>query len=310
MGDLIVTLPVLRALRVSYPAARLTLAGDPRWRFLAEGMDPVLCDAFEDATSARWALLLDAPGATDRAWLRQFDLAYLCASDPDGSLHALFAELGFSESPTSGAHRRVVWCAPKPVDCLAAEHFGRPLSAFGLGPVARRVDLAVPQALRESMRARAGLVDVTIHPGSSNPRRNEPWAFWSETARHLRAAGLRIAWAAGYAEEHLIPLVRAEASSAREFLLEGAAVEQLASLLSLAVVHLGHDTGATHLAAALGLRVHAVFSLSAAEVWAPPGSLVQVWRRGRVTPALLAEAVCAAPELRVQARRSGAPSLN
>jgi ADP-heptose:LPS heptosyltransferase len=157
--------------------------------------------------------------------------------------------------------------------------------------VADRLDLRVPDEVRDAARARHGRVDVTLHPGSSSPARNQPLGFWLDVASRLRAVGVRIAWCAGYAEEGLHRTLLDETARTGEPLLAGGTVLELAALLSLARVHLGHDTGATHLAGALGLRVEAVFGPSDPAIWAPPGPHVRVWRASETRAGELADAV-------------------
>ena len=55
----------------------------------------------------------------------------------------------------------------------------------------------------------------------------------------------------------------------------------LAALLSRASLFIGHDSGITHLAAASGAPVLALFGPTDPEIWAPPGEGVQVLRGGK-----------------------------
>ena len=70
-------------------------------------------------------------------------------------------------------------------------------------------------------------------------------------------------WTAG-PEEHLPEAQRFESTA------------DLAMWLAGARVYIGNDSGVTHLAAALGVPVIAIFVATPPEVWAPRGSNVSV----------------------------------
>ncbi|MFA5264859.1 MAG: glycosyltransferase family 9 protein, partial [Opitutaceae bacterium] len=62
--------------------------------------------------------------------------------------------------------------------------------------------------------------------------------------------------------------------------LANAPLPELARRLRLSHLHLGHDTGITHLAAAVGTPCIALFGPSDPELWAPQGNQVSVVKRG------------------------------
>jgi ADP-heptose:LPS heptosyltransferase len=72
-----------------------------------------------------------------------------------------------------------------------------------------------------------------------------------------------VAWCAG-PEEHLEGAVRIEN------------LYELAGWLRSARIYIGNDSGITHLAAAAGAKVVAIFGPSDPDVWAPRGDRVRV----------------------------------
>lgn len=96
---------------------------------------------------------------------------------------------------------------------------------------------------------------IAIHPFSGSRRKNWPLARFRELADGL---GTEVRWLAGPEEE-----------------LPGA--ERFDSLYDLAVwlqgasLYVGNDSGITHLAAAIGVPVVAIFQASDPAVWAPRG---------------------------------------
>ena len=101
---------------------------------------------------------------------------------------------------------------------------------------------------------------VVIHPFSGSPRKN-----WPLESFHTLAARLDfpVRWCAGPGES-----------------LEGAVcmsdLYSLARWLAAARVYVGNDSGITHLAAAVGTPVIAIFVSSDPRVWAPRGPNVTV----------------------------------
>jgi ADP-heptose:LPS heptosyltransferase len=140
----------------------------------------------------------------------------------------------------------------------AVDFFARQVGApSGLNP---RISIA-PERRRGSL---------VIHPFSGSLRKNWPLAHYREVAARL---GWPVEWTAGPEED-----------------LEGAHrfenVGDLAVWLAGARTYVGNDSGVTHLAAALGIPVIAIFVASSPEVWAPRGPNVSVLVRPPVDEVL------------------------
>jgi heptosyltransferase III len=103
---------------------------------------------------------------------------------------------------------------------------------------------------------------VVIHPFSGGARKNWPLAHFRELALRLP---LSIEWSAG-PEELLPEAVRFDN------------LEALASWMSGSRLYIGNDSGVTHLAAAVGIPVIALFGPTSPETWAPRGENVTVIR--------------------------------
>ncbi len=109
---------------------------------------------------------------------------------------------------------------------------------------------------------------AVIHPFSGSARKNWPLENFREVARRLEKR-LPVRWCAGPTEA-----------------LEGAVrienLYELACWLAGARLYLGNDSGITHLAAAAGAPVAAVFLATDPAVWAPRGERVRVLRNPSV----------------------------
>jgi lipopolysaccharide heptosyltransferase III len=101
---------------------------------------------------------------------------------------------------------------------------------------------------------------AVIHPFSGSPRKNWPWQRYRELAHRLE---MPVRWCAG-PEEQLEDAVRIDN------------LYELACWLRTARLYIGNDSGITHLAAAVGVPVVAIFGPTDAAVWAPRGLRVQV----------------------------------
>ena len=120
----------------------------------------------------------------------------------------------------------------------------------GSGPAVPRIDC--PQVPPSDF--------AVIHPFSSSPRKNWPMERFQELARRI---GMPVRWCAG-PDESLDGAVRMTN------------LYELACWLRTARVHIGNDSGITHLAAAAGAPVVAIFGPSDPAVWAPRGDRVRV----------------------------------
>jgi heptosyltransferase-3 len=101
---------------------------------------------------------------------------------------------------------------------------------------------------------------AVMHPFSGSPRKNWPLDRFRELAESI---GMPVRWSAGPEED-----------------LEGAVrigdLYELACWIRSARIYIGNDSGITHLAAAAGARVVAIFGPTDPAVWAPRGDRVRV----------------------------------
>lgn len=103
---------------------------------------------------------------------------------------------------------------------------------------------------------------AAIHPFAGSPKKRWPLERFRELARRL-AGGMSVEWCAGPEDE--LP-------GARRF----EDLYELACWLATARIYAGNDSGPTHLAAAVGTPVVALFGPSDAAVWAPRGPHVAI----------------------------------
>jgi heptosyltransferase-2 len=281
IGDFILALPALAALRAHFPGASLTVAGPaaalPLAAHLADSMlpadDPRLTPLFVPGTT-----LPPETKATHAIIWAGASAAPLVAN-----LRAAGATIVHAPSrPPAGEPRHV------------ADYLMDTLASLGIhveGPAVPRVEpSAAAWAAAAAFLAAQGQGPATqgeaseptrwvaLHLGSGSPRKNWPAAGFIAVGTALAARGLRPLVIAGPAEgeaveEVLRALTPWGPAVAREWPLD-----HLAALLGGCAGYVGADSGITHLAAAVGVPVVAVFGPTDPAVWAPRGPRVTVVR--------------------------------
>jgi hypothetical protein len=265
--------PAFQAVAAQYPEARLTLAGGPDQLRLAAAGLPVA--ALWNAQRAVWLGLFqeggEVPGELHHL-LAGFDLALVFAPRQRPEFLDRFRRAGI---PCVGWVPGFPTGPRLPIRVLQEEHLRR----AGLRAPWEPFRLAVPEADLEQARAwfrtRGGGSGplVALAPGSGHPRKNWPVASYARLAEALQAGSqVQVWWVLGPAEAGLLPELQKQLPHRELLLLKDLPLNRLAAILSLFQLHVGNDSGVTHLAAALGgPAVVALFGPSDPVIWAPPG---------------------------------------
>jgi heptosyltransferase-3 len=273
LGDFLVTLPALRLLRERWPQATLELAGNAVAAEL--GVADGLLAAVHSQHEARWSELYRREPLSPRfeEWLRAFDLVINYWPDPSGELRGHFPLHPEQVFLTADA-----WPAQAP----AAAHYCEPLRALRLSSTDYFYRLReFPPTIRPTHL-------IALHPGSGSTQKNWPLGRWAEISRELSLrpnTGLLIVSGEGEA-----PGILANYGTPARAL----PLAELATQLSGCELFLGHDSGVSHLAAALGVPCVLLFGPTDPRVWAPPAPHVTVLRRGAGLDAIAVADVLAA----------------
>ncbi|GIX47642.1 MAG: glycosyl transferase [Candidatus Tectimicrobiota bacterium] len=262
IGDWIVTLPVLAALRQAFPQAWIEVLGQSERAVLA--CHP--CYAQQVTDLARWDVhrLFAPQAAVSRefvAYLARFTLvvAYLPAPDLEASLRRY-------------CPGTVVHGTPRPATRVhVTEHLFQPLAPLVAPPpqwcprvyLAPEAEAAAARFWRAHALPTTGV--VAVHPGSGGPFKLWPLEGWRQLLAWLRRQGLMALLVSGPAEPPAVAALAAEGwPQARHLPLP-----LLAALLARCQAFVGHDSGITHLAAAVGTPVLALFGPTDPLVWGP-----------------------------------------
>jgi heptosyltransferase-2 len=267
IGDFILTLPVLAALRRQFPQSRLEILGYPHIARLA--LAGSLADDVRPIESRPLAGFFARGGELDRALQSYFDSFAIIISflyDPDGIFQTNVARCTRAQFIV-GPHR------PDETTALhATEVFLKPierLAIFDADPVPRLALNSQPSTLNQ----------MALHSGSGSERKNWPESNWTELLRRLSAeTSLQFLLVGGEAEGDRLPRLAQVLPATRCEIFASQPLVEVARRLSQCAAFIGHDSGITHLAAALGVPTLALWGPTPEAVWAPRGDRVSILR--------------------------------
>jgi heptosyltransferase-3 len=269
IGDFIVTLPALTALRERWPDAHIELIGYPHIANLA--LAGGLVDHVDSLDRAEMARFFSANAVFTEAqaeYVSSFDIIFSYLHDPRSVV--------LNNLKLAGA-RQVLYGSPIVTEGPASRHLLKPLESLAIYPESDVPTLRLRPDLvkrgQEWLDARGLVEPVVIHPGSGSPKKNWPLERFLELARLLEAQRKKILFIAGEADAPIRSVL--EALNPPAVLLTDATLVDVAGVLSNCRTYIGNDSGITHLAAALGLSVTALFGPSNPAIWGPRGNHVR-----------------------------------
>jgi ADP-heptose:LPS heptosyltransferase len=320
LGDVVMSLPALRAIRDKFPRARITVAvGKPCADLIelsrcADGtlaVDRVaLRDGFKPLSVLR---LLQLVRDVRR---RQFDFVI--------DLHSLSETnlLGF----LSGAPRRLYSRRPRSLDFLAnfkprppfeADHRGRhlvdryldvltPLELHNAPAVPRLATRAVDdqkiERILKKAKADTGAPLVGLFPGAGHPSRCWPLERFAELADFLmRNQGACVLVFCGPEERPLLPAMRTLFPKAT-VILDRLSIPELAAAQARLTVFVSNDTGPMHVAAAVGSPIVLLLDKRAPDSYLPRASQRRVIYSNTIPNISVEEVYSATRELLATAR--------
>jgi heptosyltransferase III len=262
LGDIVLTLPILQALRDFYPGCLITLAAPYPQAVLARHLTHQVLDL----NSARLVSLFK-PGTNlpdDVRELLRADLILSYLSDPDRMIEeklAISATAKFLLGPFKlDLERR-----------LAVEQLAQPLAILGIASIDPVPRLTAPSPTRPLNR-------VAIHPGSGSQNKNWPIGHWAALLGELMPTFDEVLLISGEADTEIAEAIRPLIPATKLRLCVNRSLWDLVSELSQSRLFLGHDSGVTHLAAATGVATVALFGPTEPSIWAPNGDHVIVIR--------------------------------
>lgn len=280
LGDFILTLPVLAALRLGFAGRRLEILGYPTMASLA--VEAGLADKVSAIESARFTGLFASDGLVApevAAWFSEFELIISYLYDPQGIFRSQVGRCSSAQFIV-GPHR-----PDEMLGVHASELLLRPLQAIGVHnpDPCPRISLRV-------VGAKTGF--LALHPGSGSERKNWPEAKWAELLKILaRETDCGVLLIGGEAEGDRCARLATALPADRVEIAQNLPLIELAKRMRSCSFFTGHDSGITHLAAALGLPGLVLWGESNLTTWRPQSDRMTILRDPGGLSALPAPAV-------------------
>lgn len=266
IGDFILTLPAIAALRQQFPQAHLEVLGYPHIVQLAEASGLVNRVQPIEARGLAGFFARDGELSEDlRDYFSEFNIIISYLYDPD----EIFKTNVVRCSPgqfIEGAHR------PDEADKTHA-------TQVFLKPLERLAIFGADNVPRLALGSRTASPDrmLALHPGSGSERKNWPEDNWLALIEQLLATtNVNLLLVGGEAEGEKLQRLAAALPPLRCAVAKSVPLPELARRLQSCRGFVGHDSGITHLAAALGLPCVVLWAQTSEDIWRPQGERVQI----------------------------------
>jgi heptosyltransferase-3 len=271
IGDFILTLPAIQALRHQFPEAFLEILGYPHIAQLA--MAGGLVNKVQSIEASALAGFFARNGTLNEDlcdYFSEFDLIISYLYDPDGIFHKNVARCSTAQF-IAGPHR-----PDEKVNEHATKVFLKPLerlAIFDADPMPRLKISDMTAAPPD-----AGPL-LALHPGSGSDSKNWPEASWAELLEQLvHQTTFNFLMIGGEAEGERLQRLSAALPPARMKVAQSIRLPDLGKLLGTCNFFIGHDSGISHLAAAMEVPGILLWNQSNDVVWRPPSEKMVLLR--------------------------------
>jgi ADP-heptose:LPS heptosyltransferase len=285
LGDFILALPVLSALRKAFPEAQTAIMGYPRILQLVGGR--FYAEEIYSIDQKGMATFFVRQGPLDRAiaqFFSAFELIVVFGKDGEGTL------IGNLKRACQGP---ILHINPLPnwdEGVHLSDHLLKQLTRYGIPPSETNPGLSLRESDREGGKIfwkERGIAPedrskaIVLHPGSGSKKKVWPLPLFLNLFHHLQShSGGTFLVILGPAEGPEVQRAFEELISPHLILAKGLSLIQLASAMEGCRLFIGNDSGISHMAAALGLPTVAIFGPTDYRVWSPRGERVEIVRRG------------------------------
>ena len=260
IGDFILTLPAIAALRRQFPQAHLEVLGYPHIAQLAVAGG--LADRVQPIEARGLAGFFARGGTLEpdlMDYFSEFDLVISYLYDPDEIFKTNVCRCAVGQFIV-GPHR------PDEADRThATQVYLKPLerlAIFDANPVPRLSFNPQPSTLNQ----------LALHPGSGSEKKNWPETKWAGLIQQIIATTRwNLLLVGGEAEGERLRRLAAVLPPARCSIAQGLPLAELAQRIQSCAAFVGHDSGITHLAAAVGLPCVVLWADTLEEIWRPQG---------------------------------------
>jgi len=277
LGDVLLARPALQALTQRFPQHEIAFLGGREVGLLLQA-----CEEVHRVFPIESAYLSEVFAGVDHLsqvfldWLEQTDMVVGWLSDTEGAAASTLRAVGVRSiqfQPALSSNRHVSeHQSDRYCEAARLESSGSLSAGF----------LALPSTIRGQGNQVLAALDlekhdqlVVIHPGSGSGRKClESWRL-VRVIEWMSAFGAAPLLLEGPADEKAVAAVLSGLTHAVP-VVRGMNVSVVAGVLSHAALYVGHDSGITHLAAALAVPTIACFGPTNPRRWAPRGTKVTI----------------------------------
>lgn len=299
LGDLLLNVPAIRAIRERYPEAKLTLVVGPQ-NASAVQRQPWADEVRVLRGRGGWAVLREALRAGPRADLSIYftTVSYSVSGALLAARGAARERIGFHPS----RYRRRDWArltraVPYPERTLHQSEVSMALARAAGAESAPPPPHYIPDP---ELVSRAPAAVAYLHPGAGKLKNRWPVERFAEVACALGRRGLEVFVLEGPQDSGTAAALGERLGRALP-VVSGETVPMLAARFARAALYVGNDTGPLHLAGAVGCPTVGIYGWTDPAEWKPVGSRVRSVRAGdakleSVTVETVLEAAVAALE--------------
>ncbi|HEX9918080.1 MAG TPA: glycosyltransferase family 9 protein [Pyrinomonadaceae bacterium] len=311
LGDVVLSLPALHALRAKFPHARITVAVGKPGRQVVEmsraADDTLVVDRVSLRDGSKPVAVWRIARLVKEVRARRFDFVIDLHSLSETNLLGFLSGAGtrlYGRRPTRSLDFLSNF-RPRPIVEDRAKHavdrYLDVIAPLGAGEVARVPRLPVrPEEVRfvdELLRRERAATDaplVGMFPGAGHPSRCWPLARFGELAGRLENNdGVRTLVFAGPEERPLVKAMRAQFPRSA-IIFDRLTIPQLAAAAARMSVFVSNDTGPMHIAAAVGTPVVILMSEHPMlKAYVPPGERHRVLHKQAIADISTGEAYAA-----------------
>jgi heptosyltransferase-3 len=280
IGDFILTLPAIAALRRQFPEAHLEVLGYPHIIQLAQAGG--LVDRVQSIEARALAGFFARRGALEAEladYFSEFDIILSYLYDPDDIFRTNIARCSTAQFIV-GPYR------PNEAEKVhATKVYLQPLERLAIFDADHRPHLKIAADSSLSHVATKGNIwngqdarsTLALHPGSGSERKNWPEEKWADLLQHLvNSTDFDLLLIGGEAEGERLQRLAAALPPMRTQVAQSRALADLARMLQASAAFIGHDSGISHLAAAVGLPCVILWANTIEEIWRPPQEKVVI----------------------------------
>lgn len=280
IGDTIALLPLIRCLRMNFPASHIELMGYTERLVLGVNSHYAdKCVSFDSSEISSFFVKGTSLPQRLSNYFCQFDLILAFICDEEGIITENFKRIGV---------KKIIVMSSIP-EAKSKKHITEYLFD-AITPLEIQLKYNIPQiVISEENRefAKKFFTDnnlenyrvVAIHPGSGSYKKCWPIKKFVELAKMIvKDNGLKILLVSGSADKENIDFFMNSIDKNYFVLANELPLLQLAAVIERCDAFIGNDSGITHISAGVGISTIAIFGPTDPGIWAPRGKKVTILR--------------------------------